>query len=234
MSAIDNSFINAENLAVGDKNVVGNQQHFYSAVPAASATPVEPTRPGGGPLTRVFVVHGRDHQVRTAAFDLLRALRVYPWEWEQVVADLGQGAPYSGDVVAHAVHHSRAALVLLTPDDLAQLHPDLHTPGETRHETTPNGQPRPNVLIELGMVLAAYPERSLIAEFGTLRPIGDISGRNVIRFDGTEKSIRISLHKIVERLRQAGCAVDDSGDDWRSPERFLRLDAYQRSAGRSA
>jgi hypothetical protein len=72
----------------------------------------------------------------------------------------------------------------------------------------------------------------LIAEFGELRPIGDTVGRNVIRFEDTEEAIRISIHKIVERLRGAGCTVDDSGGDWRTPERFLRLDAYHRSAGR--
>jgi len=231
MSTVDKPTINAQNLnarnvSAGDGNIVGDVRHLYPSAPAG------PDRPRKGPLTRVFVVHGRDLQVRSAVFDLLRALGLYPWEWEQAVADLGEGSPYVGDVVAHAVRHSRAALVLLTPDDLAQLHPALHRTGEPRHERALTGQPRPNVLVELGMVLAAYPERCLIAEFGGLRPVGDIIGRNVIRFDRTEEGIRSALHKTVVRLRRAGCTVDDSGGDWRSPDRFLRLDAYDRRAER--
>ncbi len=66
-----------------------------------------------------------------------------------------------------------------------------------------------------------------MVEMGELRPISDIGGRNVIRFDGSPAS----MGKLVERLKSAGCAVDDRGGDWRDPRRFARLDAYDRRPG---
>jgi hypothetical protein len=35
---------------------------------------------------------------------------------------------------------------------------------------------------------------------------------------------------IVERLKLAGCAVDDKGSEWRRTRRFRGLDAYSRQA----
>ena len=87
-------------------------------------------------------------------------------------------------------------------------------------------QPRPNVLIELGMALSAYRNRTIIVELGRLRRIADLDGLNVIRFDGSGTAIG----KLVERLKLAGCAVDDTGSDWRETHRFHGLDSYTRQA----
>ncbi len=114
--------------------------------------------------------------------------------------------------------------MLLTPDDIVTLHPDLRGHAEPEYETRPVCQARPNVLIELGMVLMAYPERTLIVEVGGLRPIADIAGRNVIRFDGSATAVG----KIVERLKLAGCTVNDTGSDWRQTYPFQHLSAYHR------
>lgn len=172
----------------------------------------------------VFVVHGRDEELRRRMFDFLRALDLRPLEWEFLVRSFGAASPFLGDVVAHAPAQAQAALVLLSPDDEARLHEQLREEREDAWETRLTGQPRPNVLIELGMVLTAYPERTLIVEVGDLRPIADITGRNTIRFDGSAPS----LGKIVERLKAAGCAVDDVGADWRDETRFAGLAAYHR------
>lgn len=172
----------------------------------------------------VFVIHGRDEEVRREMFGLLRRLDLRPLEWEDLVKATGQTAPFLGDVVAHAPSEAQAALVLLTPDDCVMLHPDLHGEGEQDYEKRLTGQPRPNVLLELGMVLMAYPQRTLIVEIGSLRQIADIAGRNFIRFDGSE----VSIGKIVERLKQAGCRVNDTGSDWRETWPFRRLAAYRR------
>ncbi|NUR61230.1 MAG: nucleotide-binding protein [Catenulispora sp.] len=186
---------------------------------AADAVPADTERD----LVRsVFVVHGRDEQVRTRMFDFLRCLDLRPLEWEELVASSRKISPYLGDVVALAPSLAQAALVLLTPDDVVRLHPDLHRDWEPLFETGETCQARPNVLIELGLVLGAYPERTLIVEVGRLRPIADIEGRNVIRFDGSAESVG----KIVERLKTAGCAVNDRGSDWRKP--WPLLDAQER------
>ncbi|MEU6286792.1 nucleotide-binding protein [Streptomyces sp. NPDC005047] len=172
----------------------------------------------------VFVVHGRDDQVRREMFELLRRLDLRPKEWEDLVQATGQASPFLGDVVAGAPAQAQAALVLLTPDDVVSLHRDLRGHNEPEYETRHVCQPRPNVLIELGMVLMAYPERTLIVEVGSLRPIADIAGRNVIRFDGSGTA----LGKIVERLKLAGCTVNDTGSDWRHTYPFQHLSAYHR------
>ncbi len=192
-----------------------------SGAAAAPESPADRSR-------NVFVVHGRDEQVRREVFELLRRLDLRPLEWEDLVGATGQASPFIGEVVARAPHFAQAALVLLTPDDEARLHPSLHREEEPEHETRATGQARPNVLIELGMVLMAYPERTLIVEFGTLRPASDIAGRNVIQFDGSETAIG----KVVERLKRAGCQVNDTGSDWRQTWPFRHLAAYGRRPGR--
>ncbi|MFI6409081.1 TIR domain-containing protein [Streptomyces sp. NPDC050548] len=174
----------------------------------------------------VFVVHGRDEEVRQAMFGLLRRLDLRPLEWEELVRATGKTAPFLGEVVMNAPAQAQAALVLLTPDDVAKLHPHLLGNRERDDETQLTGQPRQNVLIELGMVLMAYPERTVIVEVGRLRHVADTAGINVIRFDGTESS----LAKIAARLRLAGCQLDDSGPEWRETRPFQNLSAYRRLA----
>jgi predicted nucleotide-binding protein len=214
------------NLSVGNAGTqsVGTRSQAFGS-PAAQPAPEQTAEGAYADETRnVFVVHGRDEQARRVMFDLLRKLDLRPLEWESLVHGAGGGSPFLGDVVATAPSLAQAALVLLTPDDVVRLHPDLHGPREHAYEVTQTCQPRPNVLLELGMVLMAYPERTIIVEFGDLRPIADLAGRNVIRFDGSA----VAVGKIVGRLDRAGCKVDDSGADWRDTRPFRGLGAYRR------
>ncbi|AWK09634.1 nucleotide-binding protein [Streptomyces spongiicola] len=174
----------------------------------------------------VFVVHGRDEQVRTAMFGLLRRLDLRPLEWERLVRASGGTAPFLGQVVEKALSQAQAALVLLTPDDVAMLHPHLMGFNEAPYEVQLTGQPRQNVLIELGMALMAYPERTIIVQVGQVRPAADLAGRNVVHFDGSEAAIS----KIVERLKGAQCDLDDTRPDWRDISHFTNLAAYHRLA----
>ncbi|MDX3387447.1 nucleotide-binding protein [Streptomyces niveiscabiei] len=229
------------NFTFGDNNQVvtgdGNQRFGYDfhEAPAASAVekreqpsePGTPTFPSDDVRARsVFVVHGRDEEVRSAMFGLLRRLDLRPLEWEELVRATGKASPFLGEVVAHAPSQAQAALVLLTPDDIAKLHPQLLGDREHDDETRLTGQPRQNVLIELGMVLMAYPERTVIVEVGRLRQPADTAGRNVIRFDGSEESLR----KIVARLKVAECRLDDARPDWLDTSPFANLSAYRRLA----
>ena len=188
------------------------------AVPGRPAPPADKAR-------NVFMVYGRDEEVRREMFGLLRKLDLHPLEWEDLVQATGQTAPFLGDVVALAPAQAQAALVLLTPDDQVRLHADLVAENDPEYERWLIGQARPNVLLELGMVLMAYPGRTLIVEIGHLRPIADLGGRNVIRFDGTE----VAVGKIVQRLKDAGCKVNDAGSDWREIWPYRGLSAYRRS-----
>ncbi|MGV9760553.1 TIR domain-containing protein [Streptomyces tricolor] len=226
-----NDFGSNNSFVTGDHNTTNSgTQNYYGTVPApAGGAHRDRDRDRPGPAAdrrrNVFVVHGRDEEVRVKMFDLLRLLDLRPLEWEDLVRATGKTAPFLGEVVAKAPEQAQAALVLLTPDDVVQLHPDLRGAAEPPYETEPTGQPRPNVLIELGMVLMAYPERTLMVEVGGLRPIADIAGRNVIKFDGSESALR----KIAQRLRLAGCTVDDTRSDWLQTWPYRHLSAYGRT-----
>ncbi len=73
----------------------------------------------------------------------------------------------------------------------------------------------------------AYPERTVVVEVGLMRPIGDLAGLNVIRFDGSA----IAVKKILDRLHGAGCPVKASGTNWLDTGRFASLAAYRRGPG---
>ncbi|MEY9886545.1 putative nucleotide-binding protein [Catenulispora sp. MAP12-49] len=221
------------NISVGNSGTLSQGDHSPVNAPpgGAAAQGLAPSQSQTGAAAaspdksrNVFVVHGRDMQVATAMFDLLRALDLVPLEWEQLVAATGHAVPFLGDVVHRAPRQAQAALVLFTPDDVVMLHRDLHGPGEALHETRRTCQPRPNVLIELGMVLAVYPERTVLVEVGGIRPIADIAGRNFIHFDGSQHAV----WKLADRLKVAGCAVDDRALRQLSVEAFQGWDAYER------
>ncbi|MEU7921947.1 CATRA conflict system CASPASE/TPR repeat-associated protein [Micromonospora zamorensis] len=191
---------------------------------ASSSTPPHPPEVPVPDARSVFVIHGRDAAALKAFRGFLQALDLRPLDWEQVVARTGNAAPTLIDVLDKAIEDIQAAVVLLTPDDVGTLHPNLYGSNEPEYETKPTGQARPNVLFEAGMALARYRTRTVIIEIGELRPFSDLGGVNVIKFDGTVEQ----LHKIAHRLRVAGCAVDTTGPDWLDTHRFNGLDAYTR------
>jgi predicted nucleotide-binding protein len=172
----------------------------------------------------VFVIHGRDDQARKALWAFLQAIDLHPLDWEEVVQRTGRPSPYMGEVLKEAFEHNQAAIVLLTPDDGAYLHPSLQGTDEPAYETGVTGQARPNVLLEAGMALGLQPERTVVIEIGRLRPVSDLAGLNVIRFNGTVES----LNKIVNRLTTAGCTPNTRGSDWLDVDRFKDLAAYTR------
>ncbi|MFE1318044.1 CATRA conflict system CASPASE/TPR repeat-associated protein [Kitasatospora phosalacinea] len=195
-----------------------------STGPPATAS-AAPEAPAAAPPERsreVFVVHGRDEPSRRAVFAFLRALGLRPLEWEELVARTGQSSPYLGETVARAMPLAQAVVVVLTPEDVVRLHPEL-APGRDP-ELRPALQPRPNVLLELGMALAVHPDRTVILLAGEQRPVTDLGGRNYVRLTGGPEC----RSKIAGRLRLAGCPVDTSGQDWLRAGDFAALAALHR------
>ena len=157
---------------------------------------------------KVFVIHGRNELARKGLFAFLRAIGLEPIEWSEAIAMTGQGSPYIGDVLNVAFGAAQAVVVLQTPDDVAHLHESLTYPGDP--ETSPQMQPRPNVLFEAGMALARDEQRTIIVELGQIRSFSDIHGRHVVRLDNSTTKRQDLAH----RLRTAGCAVNLEGTDW--------------------
>jgi len=92
----------------------------------------------------------------------------------------------------------------------ARLRAQFRHAAEPAHETELTPQARPNVLFEAGMAMARNPERTVLLEFGHLRPFSDIGGRHAVRMDGsTEKR-----QELAARLQKGGCSVSLVGTDW--------------------
>lgn len=167
----------------------------------------------------VMVVVGRSARINSSMFQLLRALHLQPFEFEKLVSETGSAAPYVGAAVEVGFKRCRAAIVLLTPDDIVRLRPELGDVQSDAAEMEEQFQPRPNVLFEAGMALALHPERTLIVAIGQTKIPSDLLGRHVIRFDGSPKK----RSQLAERLRTAGCGVDTRGEEWLAVGDFSQL-----------
>jgi predicted nucleotide-binding protein len=128
-----------------------------SGVASASGVPVTADRGKG------FVVHGRNERARRAVFAFLRSLGLHPLEWLHAQRATGTPNEYVWNVVEAGLKQCATAVVVLTGDDLARLHPDHLQPNDDEHEKTPTPQPRQNVLIELGAVWARGTERVVVS-----------------------------------------------------------------------
>jgi predicted nucleotide-binding protein len=190
------------------------QRKTAARKPAARRTAARGRRPKRG--KKVFVVHGRDRDLRNSMFRFLRALKLEPIEWSQAVKATKKGAPYIGEVLDRAFREASAVVVLLTPDDQARLKKSLAKHSDPEWETTLTGQARPNVLFEAGMAFGRHEDSTILVQVGALRNFSDIGGRHVIRLhDGAE-----ARQELADRLDTAGCAIDTTGSDWFSEGDF--------------
>ncbi len=114
--------------------------------------------------------------MRNTFFSFFHALDLRLRNFEQLVNVSGGTSPNIIDMVRRAPEIAQAIVVLMTPDDTVALHPDSRVIGILTSRPGVGGQARPNVLVELGMTLMAYPQRTIIVEMGFLRPVSDLSG----------------------------------------------------------
>lgn len=164
----------------------------------------------------VFVIHGRNSAARDAMFAFLRALGLLPIEWSQAVVATGRPSPYVGEVLTAAFASAQAVLVLMTPDDEAQLRAPFRAAGDPPHESEMTPQARANVVFEAGMAMAWDEKRTVIVELGRCRPFSDIGGRHVLRLDDSSQR----RQELAQRLGAAGLAVDMTGTDWHRAGEF--------------
>jgi len=144
-------------------------------------------------------------------FTFLRAIGLSPIEWTKALAEAGGGAPLISDILDKAIRADRAFIVLLTPDDIAQLKPE-HADHDDDPDLRPAGQARPNVLFEAGMAFGRHPDNTVLVEFGRVRGFTDVDGRFRVRLDNSPES----RSKLASRLKAIGCEVDLDGTDWYS------------------
>ncbi len=173
---------------------------------------------------KVFVVHGRDAEAKQAVLEYLTALGLDGFDWGEPVSATGSGTPFTGNIVDEAFKLAHAVIVLLTPDELAMLHPDLYEGRDKVADRELSSQVRPNVLFEAGMAFAHHPKNTIIVEIGLTRSFSDIEGRNTVRIDTNPNA----LADLARRLKDAGCPVDRDAGDWDNFERFSSLSALTR------
>ena len=150
-------------------------------------------------------------------FDFLRALGLSPLEWDKAIALTKSGTPYVGTVLDAAFAKAKAVVVILSPDDEAQLREPFRTRDDPPFERKLTGQPRPNVLFEAGMAFGRHERETIIVQVGKVRPFSDSAGRHVVRLDNKPES----RSRLANRLESAGCAVDREGADWISAGDFV-------------
>lgn len=167
--------------------------------------------------SKVFVVHGRNYAIQQAMFTFLRSIGLQPIEWIEAIKLTGKGSPHISEILDAAFDSAHAIVVLLTPDDEARLRLEYQSNSDPNHEKDLTGQARANVIFEAGMALGRDEKRTILVEFGNLRPFSDIAGRHTIRFDNsTEKRQELAM-----RLQTAGCNVNLDGTDWHKAGDFI-------------
>ncbi len=163
-----------------------------------------------GRRRKVFVVHGRNEDLRKSMFDFLRSLSLEPIEWRKAIAATGIGSPSIAEIIDAAFEQAVAVVVLLTPDDDVILKKDFRKSTDPAYERRYVGQARANVLFEAGMAFGRYPDQTVLVQVGDVKPFSDIGGRHVTRLGNDPES----RSEFVTKLRNANCAVDDGGTDW--------------------
>ncbi|MGF0128830.1 TIR domain-containing protein [Dietzia cinnamea] len=161
--------------------------------------------------TKVFIVHGRDKRPLVALETYLLFLGLHAISWSEAVKLTGKSQPHTYDVVRAGMLHASATIVIFSPDDLARVKDAFSTHGDP--DRTPQGQARPNVLLEAGMSFAMAPERTIFVKSEPSREISDIAGFNWVKLDG-EWDSRLDLKN---RLETAGASVRTGAYDLRDP-----------------
>jgi len=163
---------------------------------------------------RVFVVHGRNENLRESMFNFLRALKLEPIEWNQAIEATRISSPYIGDILGASFEQAQALLVMFSGDDEARLKESLRKTNDPPYEIQLTPQSRPNVIFEagmaIGMAIVKNQNRTILVQIGNLRPISDIAGRHITLLDNSAEKRR----ELATKLEVAGCKVDISGTDW--------------------
>jgi predicted nucleotide-binding protein len=179
-------------------------ERFISGAPG-SQTPTAGTHPSPAEdPAAVMVVHGQDAEATRALFDWLRSIGLHPKEWSQLLRATGTASPFIGQVLDEAFRLAQAVVVLFTPDERATLREELS--GRAGHWRL---QGRPNVLFEAGTAIATHPKQTVLVVLGDLELPSDLAGRHYVRLSGVS-----ALRDLAQRLEDAGCPVDRSGDHW--------------------
>lgn len=165
-------------------------------------------------LQRVYVVHGYNLAVRDAMYAFLESLDLEPIKEQDAVTWAGGGTPFAGQMIEAAFKHAQAIIVLFTGDYQVRLREELRE----SHAADFLLQPTLDQIFEAGYAFGHSPDRTILIQVGNVHLFSDIDGRYIPNFTGRIDERR----NLINRLRNAGCIVNDSTSAWRSAGNFSK------------
>lgn len=157
---------------------------------------------------KVFVVTGRDETLRLSIFNLLRALRLEPMEWMDVIRTTGQPSAYLHEAIKKSIDEAGAIVVIMAPEEKAELVEKYRSePGDEKEYF----QSRPNVIFEVGLALGLKEEKTIVLQFGDTRIFSDIIGKHILKYRGKRKEIEFK-NDLRQKLEIAGCKCEAGND----------------------
>lgn len=163
---------------------------FEVTLSAAIASPM-PVAKASSSAAKIFVVHGHDRDARDQLELVLLRLGLKPFILQN--SD-GGGATIIEALEQHIYRESGFGIILLTPDDYGY--------SKDLTETDRKPRARQNVILEMGMVMAALGRsRMAILQKGALERPSDTDGILRIEFN---HHVREIVPKLVQRLQSAG------------------------------
>ncbi|MFY9287653.1 MAG: nucleotide-binding protein [Alphaproteobacteria bacterium] len=167
------------------------QAKITAAISAATGLAVKPKNS----KTKIFIVHGHDKESRDQLELVLMRLGLQPYILQN---NDGGSKTIIEALETHIYKDAAFGIILMTPDDFgyAKIKPDT--------ERQPRA--RQNVILEMGMVMAALGrDRMAILKKGNLEIPSDTDG--IIRLEFNDRVQEI-VPKLVQRLTEAGIPVD--------------------------
>ena len=169
----------------------------------------------------MFVVHGRDEKLNHDMYAFLATIGIVPMEWDHAIKAAKGGAnPIVGEVIRNAMEKVQGVMVLFSPDEEARLKPRLASSKDKARERHLKGlQPRPNVILEAGLALGAYSEKTILVQVGDIREISDIAGKHMVHLANSFGSRKQLADRLETKLK---FKVDLTGATWQTVGNFDR------------
>lgn len=172
-----------------------NQEAFSTALAGAiaGATPATPLSVAAN--ANIFVVHGHDRDARDQLELVLMRLGLQPFILQN--SD-GESKTIIEALEQNIYREAAFGIILLTPDDFGY--------SKAAGETEKQPRARQNVILEMGMVMAALGRsRMVILKKGALEMPSDAAGVLYIEFNDHVREI---VPKLAQRLQGAGFQID--------------------------
>lgn len=172
-----------------------NQDAFRVALSAALAGQAPATAIAAAAAAKIFVVHGHDRDARDQLELVLMRLGLQPFILQN--AD-GESKTIIEALEQNIYREAAFGIVLLTPDDFGY--------SKAAGETEKQPRARQNVILEMGMVMAALGrDKMVILKKGALEMPSDAAGILYIEFNDHVREI---VPKLAQRLQGAGFQID--------------------------